>query len=303
MKPRLIFLEESRLPREVVAESERLEIGRSPEVGLVIADRTVSRRHAVLRRQGDELVLEDLGSTFGTFVNGRAVGSGNAVALKDGDVVRVGQVQMVYRLEPEARDLEEAAGDAAFAAQANARLLVLEGESVRRWPIASPVARIGSAPHCEVRLQDRSGPPEAALVRASGGAFQLEPRAPGAPPRLNEAQEPVRGPTALPSGSVILTGRAQLLFLYDYGPDGRRIADPLAAAGRRALLRHVAVQTGAALAHLTSLAKDLDVVGQNLGEVLVQEKLVTPVFWRVVCSRLGEGPGPRRWFGLIPRRE
>jgi len=52
---------------------DRLRIGRSPDNDLVLDDPRVSRYHAQLARQGDVLVIEDLGSTNGTLVNGRRI--------------------------------------------------------------------------------------------------------------------------------------------------------------------------------------------------------------------------------------
>jgi hypothetical protein len=61
-------------------------VGRSPICDLVLDDRTVSRRHAELRRDGGAWVLADLGSTNGTWVNGwrireAEVGAGDRIAL------------------------------------------------------------------------------------------------------------------------------------------------------------------------------------------------------------------------------
>lgn len=66
-------------------------------------DRSASRQHCVLRWLGDPahgvrgLRLEDKGSTNGTFVNGRPLGSGGATTLCDGDVVRAGDTLFVLR--------------------------------------------------------------------------------------------------------------------------------------------------------------------------------------------------------------
>jgi hypothetical protein len=59
-----------------------LTIGRDRTCDLVLADRTVSRLHAVLRRFGDEWFVEDLGSTNGTRVN--------RVRVRTATVVRAG---------------------------------------------------------------------------------------------------------------------------------------------------------------------------------------------------------------------
>jgi hypothetical protein len=62
-------------------------IGRQPDADLVIADELVSRRHARLAFEGDELVVEDLGSTNGTYLNGARVTRGRVV---EGDLLLVG---------------------------------------------------------------------------------------------------------------------------------------------------------------------------------------------------------------------
>jgi hypothetical protein len=66
---------------------EPIVIGRLPECAIPLADANVSRRHAELRRDGTGVVIEDLGSTNGTRVNGVVVRSRR---LADGDLVTVG---------------------------------------------------------------------------------------------------------------------------------------------------------------------------------------------------------------------
>ena len=84
----------------VLADGERasvadkpLSIGRLAECDVVLADDSVSRRHAEVRRQGSEIVVVDLGSTNGTKVNGERVGER---ILDDGDVVTVGNVSLRF---------------------------------------------------------------------------------------------------------------------------------------------------------------------------------------------------------------
>lgn len=48
-------------------------IGRDPGCDIVIADPNVSKKHAKISVQGPSVFLEDLGSTNGTFVNGKRV--------------------------------------------------------------------------------------------------------------------------------------------------------------------------------------------------------------------------------------
>ncbi len=67
-------------------------IGRSPSSDIVIDDPYVSASHARFTIQGPALVLEDLGSTNGTMVNGHIIEQ--PVTLRDTDEVQVGDVIM-----------------------------------------------------------------------------------------------------------------------------------------------------------------------------------------------------------------
>jgi hypothetical protein len=70
-------------------------IGRSPAAHLVLADRFVSLRHARLVVQDGTVLVRDLGSSNGTFVNDERVGGGTRLA--EGDRLRIGSV--VLRLQ------------------------------------------------------------------------------------------------------------------------------------------------------------------------------------------------------------
>ena len=78
-------------------EGDQLMIGRDSTNEIVINDAEVSRRHARLTFQGGKYVLEDLGSTNGTFVNGQRL-AGPRV-LKAGEVVSFGeQIVLVFEV-------------------------------------------------------------------------------------------------------------------------------------------------------------------------------------------------------------
>ena len=65
-----------------------IEIGRDSSAGLAVDDEQASRRHARVSAQGDVAVIEDLGSTNGTYVNGQTVEGPRVV--RPGDQIRVG---------------------------------------------------------------------------------------------------------------------------------------------------------------------------------------------------------------------
>ncbi|MGP0029150.1 MAG: FhaA domain-containing protein [Acidimicrobiales bacterium] len=81
--------------RRVAIGSDPLVIGRLPECGIVLQDSNVSRRHAELRRNGEGVVVTDLGSTNGTRVNGTPV---REQFLASGDEVSVGSTRLIFEM-------------------------------------------------------------------------------------------------------------------------------------------------------------------------------------------------------------
>src|ERR671927_342506 len=73
-------------------------VGRLDSCDLPIDDRSVSREHARFSRLRDTYILEDLGSTNGTLVNGRRINE--SVILRPGDVVTFGSVEFRYETVP-----------------------------------------------------------------------------------------------------------------------------------------------------------------------------------------------------------
>jgi len=77
-----------------LVEGENI-LGRVEEAAAWIESASVSRRHARILVSGGEASLEDLGSKNGTFLRGRKVTA--AVALADGDEIRLGLVPLTFR--------------------------------------------------------------------------------------------------------------------------------------------------------------------------------------------------------------
>ena len=69
-------------------------LGRGTDCDLRLVDPGVSRHHAELRVEDDQVVLVDLGSTNGTLVNGQPV---RRVTLTDGTNVTLGRTSLVFR--------------------------------------------------------------------------------------------------------------------------------------------------------------------------------------------------------------
>jgi hypothetical protein len=73
-----------------------LVVGRSPDSDLVVDHNTVSRQHATIKLEGERFYLYDMGSTNGTFVEGRQIREPEA--LEDGMTIRFGEKGFIFKV-------------------------------------------------------------------------------------------------------------------------------------------------------------------------------------------------------------
>jgi pSer/pThr/pTyr-binding forkhead associated (FHA) protein len=93
--PRLVILSEGLTGKSHELKVEKTTIGRVEDNTFQILEPSISSHHCEILLRGPDVVVHDLNSTNGTFVNGAQV-TGEAV-LKPGQIVRFGQVEL--RLE------------------------------------------------------------------------------------------------------------------------------------------------------------------------------------------------------------
>ena len=74
-------------------DTDEVSAGRHPESEIFLDDVTVSRRHAVFQREGEDFTVSDAGSLNGTYVNRDRI---DRVQLKDGDEVQIGKYRLVF---------------------------------------------------------------------------------------------------------------------------------------------------------------------------------------------------------------
>jgi pSer/pThr/pTyr-binding forkhead associated (FHA) protein len=91
--PKMIVSIDGVVIKEVQITKDRTTLGRRPYNDIVIDNLAVSGEHAVLQMEGGDVYLEDLNSTNGTYVNGKAA---KKQLLQDGDTVEVGKYKIKF---------------------------------------------------------------------------------------------------------------------------------------------------------------------------------------------------------------
>jgi pSer/pThr/pTyr-binding forkhead associated (FHA) protein len=158
--PKMIVSIDGVVIKEVQLTKDRTTLGRRPYNDIVIDNLAVSGEHAVLQMIGNDVHLEDLNSTNGTYVNGKAV---KKQVLQNSDTVEIGKYKIKYVNEGAGANFEKtmvikagavppaaapAAAPAAVLASdvngPNAAIKVLSGAAAgREVPLVKVVTTIG----------------------------------------------------------------------------------------------------------------------------------------------------------------
>ena len=102
--PRMVVSIDGVVIKEVPFTKERTTVGRRPYNDVVIDNLAVSGEHAVFLMNGDDVEVEDLGSTNGTYVNGKAI---KRQPLRNGDTVELGKYKIRFLHEEPGHDYEK----------------------------------------------------------------------------------------------------------------------------------------------------------------------------------------------------
>jgi predicted component of type VI protein secretion system len=176
-------------------------IGRDPACDIVLKnDKSVSKKHAVIKTVGNKSTLEDLGSTNGTFIENERV---RRHELRRGDTIIIGEHELVYR--------DDVALDAPAFGSRPAAPAVLPADSQEKTKIITSFAQLlavdgkdkgKSVPLVkEETVLDNPGKNPARIYRTPDGYVLSAQVGPGEP-RLNDKPVPPGG-QLLASGDII----------------------------------------------------------------------------------------------------
>lgn len=222
--PKMIVSIDEVVIKEVQLTKDRTTVGRRPYNDVVIDNLAVSGEHAVLQMSGGNVTVEDLNSTNGTYLNGKAV---KKQQLQNGDTLEIGKYKIKFVADgvadnfdktmvvkartgataaaPSARASAPQAspsgfGDSISASQLNAAIKVLSGAAAgREVPLSKVVTTIG-----------KPGVAVAAITRRQQG-FVIHHVEGAGNPTLNGA--PIRNdPVALKNGDLIELAGTQMQF-------------------------------------------------------------------------------------------
>lgn len=85
------------LPREIALQGERVRIGRHKQQDICLPPAQISREHAVMYCEGDDIQIADEDSLNGTYINGRKISAHVKVRCHIGDIITFADIS--YRLE------------------------------------------------------------------------------------------------------------------------------------------------------------------------------------------------------------
>ncbi|WP_439520541.1 FHA domain-containing protein [Hydrogenophaga sp.] len=149
--PKMIVSIDGVVIKEVQLTKDRTTLGRRPYNDIVIDNLAVSGEHAVMQMSGSDVFLEDLNSTNGTYVNGKAI---KKQQLQNGDTVEIGKYKIKFAHEGASDSYEKTmvisagavvgGGEAPSAPVGNAAIKVMSGTAAgREVPLVKVVTTIG----------------------------------------------------------------------------------------------------------------------------------------------------------------
>jgi len=206
--------------QEFKIDQVTIKIGRKPDNDIVIDMPVVSGNHARVLHEGDKIVVEDLKSTNGTFVNKKKI---TKAVLNHKDIIYIGKSQIMYLNDeatsrmPSQPTSDGADLDATMVLQTKAHgqmkgggkpgvggLSVIEGDTGRmEYTLEARLCTIGKIETSTVQIKGMLTPKTAALINRTDTGYVISQPSGGSKIKLNG--NGVEGRVALKDGDIIET--------------------------------------------------------------------------------------------------
>ncbi|HTH46458.1 MAG TPA: FHA domain-containing protein [Candidatus Limnocylindria bacterium] len=94
--PKLVVLTVGFNDRSLEVKPEKTTVGRLEDNQFPLAEPSVSSHHCEIWAKGDDIVIKDLGSTNGSYINEKQLEPNKEATLRPGQVLRLGQIELRY---------------------------------------------------------------------------------------------------------------------------------------------------------------------------------------------------------------
>jgi pSer/pThr/pTyr-binding forkhead associated (FHA) protein len=230
---KLILSMDGQVLKEIPLSKERITIGRKAQNDVQIDNLAVSGQHAVIVSIMDDAFLEDLGSTNGTVVNGKAV---KKHFLQDNDVVELGKYKLKYVVEKKAQP--KAAPEAPAAADFETTMVLRPGAMKAAVEQAKAMAAAGGQPAAAQAMRAAAVQAAAQNAAVAGVADKDAKSAPAAvasaavaPAQSTQKMQVPPAAAASAAAPKQPTGMIQLLSGANAGKE-LELAKPLTTLGK-----------------------------------------------------------------------
>ncbi len=198
---------------------ELVVLGRGDENTVVVDSQQVSRKHASIEWNGENFVIRDLGSSNGTFVNGRRVQS-IARILRDRDTIALASFAMIFEVseESESADYDSRPvvpiGGETIIGSVNVRLIASAGPNAgQEYYMTGSSLTIGRASTnatWDIRLEDSTVSRPHARIERQKGTYILTDLGSANGTLVNDCL--IVEPFRLRDGDAIGIGKTRLIF-------------------------------------------------------------------------------------------
>jgi pSer/pThr/pTyr-binding forkhead associated (FHA) protein len=214
-------------PQELKLDGESISIGRDKTSQVVLGEPSVSRSHAQITREGSLYFVEDVGSAFGTRVNGQLLPKGEKRLLRNGDIIAVGTFDLTFS---RVLEVTVSQGDGVEKTSAMARavmkdvmrglaggtspyLLVLNGphKDDKHEVNEARELTVGRADECDIIFADDLTSRKHAKIRRDWSGTHVEDL--GSRNGVKVNKKAIRGPTTLKDRDEVEIGGTRMLYV------------------------------------------------------------------------------------------